>query len=161
MAVDMFLKLDGIQGEAQDAKHKNEIDILSFSWGAANQAYGHVGGGSGIGKVNVADLSITKYVDKSSPSLFLNCCNGNHVANAVFVIRKSGKDPLEYYTVKMAEVFISSIQWADAGSSERLIESVTLNFSKVNIEYKEQNPDGKAGPSSKVGWNIATNAEAA
>ena len=74
MAVDMFLKLDGIKGESQDHKHKDEIHIESFSWGM-NQTGAHgVGGGGGAGKVSVHDISITKFVEKSTSALMLHCC---------------------------------------------------------------------------------------
>ena len=76
MAVDMFLKLDGVKGESKDKVHTNEIDVLAWSWGMSNSGTAHVGGGAGSGKVSVQDLSFTKYVDSSSPNLMLNCCNG-------------------------------------------------------------------------------------
>ncbi len=77
MAVDIFLKLDGIKGESQDNKYKDEIDVLAWSWGAAQSGTTHGGSGSGSGKVSVQDLSITKYIDKSSPTLFQHCCTAS------------------------------------------------------------------------------------
>ena len=73
MAVDMFMKIDTVEGEAQDSKHKKEIDVLSWSWGLSNAGSAHSGGGAGAGKVNVQDLSFTKWVDSSSPKLALAC----------------------------------------------------------------------------------------
>ncbi len=78
MAVDMFLKLDGVTGESADSKHKNEIDILSWSWGASQSGTTHMGSGGGGGKVSVQDLHLTKYLDKSSPTLFKDRNGRNH-----------------------------------------------------------------------------------
>src|SRR5271155_141355 len=78
MAVDMFLKLDGVNGESKDKVHGKEIDVLSWSWGLTNSGSAHVGGGAGSGKVNVQDLCVSKYVDSSSPNLMLACCQGTH-----------------------------------------------------------------------------------
>ena len=96
MAVDMFLKLDGIKGESKDHKHKDEIHIESFSWGL-NQTGAHgTGGGGGAGKVSVHDISITKFLDKSSCALMLHCCNGKHIKDGLITVRKAGDKPLEY-----------------------------------------------------------------
>jgi type VI secretion system secreted protein Hcp len=78
MAVDIFLKINGVDGESGDDKHKKEIDVLAWSWGLSNSGSAHVGGGAGSGKVNVQDLSVTKWVDASTPKLVLACCNGTH-----------------------------------------------------------------------------------
>ena len=91
MAVDMFLKLDGIEGESKDAKHAGEIDIESFAWGMAQTGSGHRGTGSGTGKVDVHDITITKVVDKSSPSLMLACANGKHIAKGSITVRRAGE----------------------------------------------------------------------
>src|SRR6476660_2723852 len=96
MAVDMFIKIDTVDGESKDSKHKGEIDVLAWSWGMSNSGSAHTGGGAGAGKVNVQDLSFTKYIDKSSPDLMLACCNGKHFPDANLVVRKAGEKPLEY-----------------------------------------------------------------
>ena len=75
MAVDMFLKLGDIKGESKDSVHKETIDVLAWSWGASNSGSAQIGGGAGVGKVNVQDLSFTKFVDKASPDIFLATCN--------------------------------------------------------------------------------------
>src|SRR5215470_14076184 len=99
MAMDMFIKLAGVEGEAKDKTHGGEIDVLAWSWGMSNSGSAHVGGGAGAGKCNVQDLSFTKYIDKSSPSLMLACCNGKHFDKATLVVRKAGESPLEYVLI--------------------------------------------------------------
>src|SRR5579871_2569069 len=101
MASDMFLMLDGIKGESADDKHKGEIDIESFSWGLAQTGSGQRGTGSGTGKVDIADITIQKFVDKSSPTLALYCANGKHITKGKITVRKAGENPLEYLTIDL------------------------------------------------------------
>ena len=157
MAMDIFIKIADIKGEAQDDKHKEEIDVLAWSWGLNQSGSAHIGGGGGAGKVNVHDLSFTKHIDKSSPDLYLSCCNGKHLANAVLTVRKAGENPLEYLVITMEDVIISSISPGGSGGEDRLAESVTLNFARVKVDYTEQTNKGGAGAKPKMGWDVAKN----
>ncbi len=157
MAVDMFIKIGDIAGESMDSVHAGEIDVLAWSWGASNSGTAHQGGGAGAGKVNVQDLSFTKYIDKSSPDLMLACCNGAHQAQAILTVRKAGTTPLEYLVITMTEVMITSISTGGSGGEDRLTENVTLNFAKVKIDYKEQTPTGTTGATPSAGWDISQN----
>jgi type VI secretion system secreted protein Hcp len=159
MAVDMFLKLDGIKGESKDSKHKDEIHIESFSWGL-NQTGAHgVGGGGGAGKVSVHDISVTKFVDKSTATLMLNCASGKHIPSGLITVRKAGDKPLEYLKIKLTDILISGVQFAGHGS-DLLSENVTLNFSKFHVEYQEQKPDGSGTPAGEMGWDVKANVKA-
>jgi type VI secretion system secreted protein Hcp len=158
MAVDMFLKLDGIKGEAADHKHKDEIDILSWSWGLSNTGSGHVGGGSGTGKVNVQDLSFTKRIDRATSLLIGRCANGTHIKEGFLYARKAGGDkPVEYLKIEMRDILVSSFQ-TSANGDEVAVESVSLNFSKVIVYYQPQKKDGSAdGGTIDTGWDIKKN----
>src|SRR5580765_956445 len=112
MAVDMFLKLEGIKGESIDHKHGGEIHIESFSWGLSQTGAHATGGGGGAGKVSVHDVSITKFVDKSSPALMLYCCNGKHIPNGMLIVRKAGDKPVEYMKIKLTDILVSGLQFA-------------------------------------------------
>ena len=159
MAVDMFLKLDGIKGESGDHKHKDESHIESFSWGMS-QGGGHAtGGGGGTGKVHVHDISITKFVDKSTPALMLACCGGKHIPNGLITVRKAGEKPVEYLKIKLVDILISGVQEAGHGS-DLLTENVTLNFAKFHLEYTEQAPDGTGKPGGEMGWDVKANIKA-
>ncbi len=156
MAVDMFLKLDGIKGESKDHKHKDEIHIESFIWGMKPTGAHRAGGGGGAGKVQVHDISITKFVDKSSASLMLACCNGKHIKEGLITVRKAGEKPLEYLKIKLEDILISGVQVAGHGG-DLLTENCTLNFSKVKVEYQEQKPDGTGSPAGEMGWDVKKN----
>ncbi len=161
MAVDMFLKLDDVKGESKDSKHKEEIDVLAWSWGASQSGSTHMGGGGGSGKVNVNDISITKYVDKASPNLLKFCCTGKHFKQAVLTVRKAGDKPVEYIKVTMKEIIISSISTGGSGGEDKLTENVTLNFADFKFESTPQKDDGTAGSAIEATWNIPANAEKA
>lgn len=161
MAVDMFLDIKGeIKGESQDSKHKGTIDVLAWSWGMSNSGSFHTGGGGGSGKANFQDISITKWVDISSPNLMLFCANGDHFDSAKLIVRKAGKTPLEYITITMKKVLITSVSTGGSGGEDKLTENVSLNFAEVKVEYKEQKPDGSGGPAVEFAYDIAANAQA-
>ncbi len=157
MAVDMFLKLDGIDGEAQDKDHKDEIDVLAWSWGASQSGTTHMGAGGGGGKAEIQDISITKYIDSASHSLLQHVFDGKHIPEATLVVRKAGGTPLEYVTIKMTDVLVTSVSTGGSGGEDMLTENVTLNFAVVDYTYKPQNPDGSAGADKIAGWDIAEN----
>lgn len=159
MAVDMFIKIGDIQGEALDKKHTKEVDVLSWSWGMSNSGSAHVGGGAGAGKVNVQDLSFTKYVDSASPKLMLACCNGKHYDQALLTVRKAGEKPVEYIKIKFTQVLVTSISTGGSGGEDRLTENVTLNFAKVHLDYTPQDAKGGAGTAIPMEWDIAANAQ--
>ena len=160
MAVDMFLKLDGIKGESADHKHKDEIHVESFSWGMNQTGTHGAGGGGGAGKVSVHDISITKYLDKSTTDLLLHCANGKHIKEGLITVRKAGENPVEYLKIKLADILISGVQHAGHGS-DQLTESLSLNFAKFHMEYQEQGADGKPkGGPQIMGWDIKANVKA-
>lgn len=155
MAVDNFLKLDGVEGESSDSKHKGCIEVLSFSWGASNQATFSSGGGGGAGKVNFSDLSFTMNVNKASPVLMKNCATGTHIKSAKLISRKAGTDQQEFYTITLTDCMVSSYQ--TGASSESPTDQVSLAFAKIEFEYKPQDEKGALGGVVKAGWNIKEN----
>lgn len=157
MAVDIFIKLEGIKGESRDDKYKDEIDVLAWSWGASQSGTTHMGGGSGAGKVAVQDLSITKYIDKSSPTLFQHCCSGKHIKKGKLIVRKAGDKPLEYLTVELEDIIVTHVSLGGSGGEDRLTENVTLNFGTFHVKYAVQNQDGSKGAETEHKWHIAKN----
>jgi type VI secretion system secreted protein Hcp len=160
MAVDIFLKLsNNIKGESQDAVHKDEIDVLSWSWHMSNSGTTHMGAGGGGGKVDVGNLSLTKYVDLSSNDLVKKCANGTHIDTGLLTVRKSGGDaPVEYFKLNLAHIMVASY---DTGGSkdglDRIVESLSLNFRKFEITYTLQEANGVAGAEALAGWDVAGN----
>jgi type VI secretion system secreted protein Hcp len=152
-AVDYFLKIDGIQGESRDDRHKDEIDIESFSWGETQSGTFAVGGGGGSGKVSMQDFHFTMTVNKASPALFLACAQGEHIKNAILTCRKAGKDQQEFMKVTMNDVLVSSFQIGGAGGVVPT-DQISLNFAKIEVEYKEQDATGKLVGSIKKWFDL-------
>ncbi len=161
MALDMFLKIATVDGETHDKAKAatKEIDILAWSWGVSNSGTTHVGGGGGAGKANFQDISVTKYVDSASHALLLACATGEHFATAKLTVRKAGKTQIEYITIDMTEVLITSVSTGGSGGEDRLTENISLNFAKVKFAYTPQKPDGTAGTPLPMTYDIAKNSK--
>jgi type VI secretion system secreted protein Hcp len=154
-AVDYFLKIDSIQGESQDSKHTNEIQVESWSFGATQSGSFAHGGGGGAGKVQMQDFHFVKKVDKAGPKLMLACANGEHIKEATLICRKAGKDQQEYLKITLNDVLVSSYQTSGSGGSDILpLEQISLNFAKIKMEYKEQKADGTLGGSTVAGFDL-------
>jgi len=141
MPSDIFAKIGDIKGESLDAKHKDEIEVLSFSWGVTNAGSMAYGTGGGEGKASFHDLSFVHRIDKASPVLMQACATGNHMKEATITHRKSGKGQQEFLVVKMSDVIITGVTHGGSGDGEHS-ENVSLAFAKVNMEYKSQKADG-------------------
>ncbi|MBK8977496.1 MAG: type VI secretion system tube protein Hcp [Planctomycetes bacterium] len=158
MAVDMFLKIDGVEGESKDKTHGKEIDVLAWSWGMSQTGTMHTGGGGGAGKVMVDNISLTKWLDSSSPDLMATCCSGKHYASAKLTVRKAGGDnPVEYLIIDLTNVLISSISTSASQHDDRQTEGVVLNFEKFKVTYTGQDHTGAAVDPKSVTWDIAAN----
>jgi type VI secretion system secreted protein Hcp len=160
MAVDMLLELDGIKGESVIDKHEGKIDVLAFSWGVSNSGTFHHGSGGGAGKADFQDLSITKYIDKATPLLLHGCASGKHIPKGKLIIRKAGEKPLEYLTYNLTNIMVTNVATGGSGGEERLTENVTLNFSKVSMDYKVQGHKGSAEAGGTFSWDVAKNVKA-
>ena len=159
MAVEIFLKLDGIEGESTKSGAENYIEIFSFSNGASNPSSVAFGTGSGAGKVDLSSLSLQKQLDKSSPMLFLNCCNGKHIATGNMIVREATGDTTTkiYYQYDMTEVFVDSISWGGAAGGGKPSESLSLSAKSLKISYWSQGSDGTLTGPIQAGWDVSKN----
>lgn len=156
-AVDYFLKVDGIDGESTDDKHKNEIDLESWSWGETNSGTSRAGGGGGAGKVVMQDFHFVMKVNKATPKLMLACATGQHIKEAKLVCRKAGGDQQEYMTIKFSDLLVSSYQTGGSQGDVIPIDQIGFNFSKIEFEYKPQKADGSLDAPIKTGYDLKLN----
>ncbi len=154
---DYFLKLEGIDGESQDAKHKGEIEVLSWSWGETNMGSHGVGLGGGAGKVQMQDFNFAMQASKASPKLLLSCASGNHITKATLTCRKAGKEQQEYLIITFTDCLVSSYQTGGSGGDVIPVDQISINYAQINYEYKEQKEDGTLGGAIPAGWNLKEN----
>lgn len=159
MAIDMFIKIDGIDGESQDDKHTKEIQLESFSLGTNNIGSSGVGSGVGAGKVSFQDLNCTKLVDSASPLLLKKCAMGEHIAQAVLTVRKAGGKQEDYLQIKLSDLIISSVVHSGSAAGDLPMESFSINYSKIDMGYKPQDKNGTLGAAITGGWDLKKNVE--
>ncbi len=158
-AYQLFLKIDGIDGESTDNLHKNEIEAMTFSQDVFQGVPGF-GGGGGAGKSQFSDFTVTKLVDKASPQLLLASASGNHIKKATLVVRQvGGGTPVEYYKITITDLLVTGVKISgDTGqTSNRPKETVSFNFGQIEWEYRPIKPDGSLGAPIRTGWNLKTN----
>lgn len=156
-AVDYFLKLDTIDGESTDDKHKGEIDVESWSWGETNAGTHSGGGGGGAGKVVMQDFHFVMKVNKASPKLLLACATGAHIPKGTLTCRKAGTEQQEYLVIKFADLLVSSYQTGGSSGDVVPTDQISLNFSKIEYEYKPQKADGTLDAVVKTGYDLKLN----
>lgn len=142
MAMSIFARIGTIKGESQDAKHMDEIDVLSWSWGVSQSGIAGHGGGGGAGKASFHDFIFTHHVDKASPLVMKACATGQHISDATITVRKAGNGQQEYLIITMTDLLVTSVSTSVSAEGDTTIESVVLAFAKVDLEYKPQKPDG-------------------
>lgn len=153
--VDYFLKIAEAPGESQDAKHPDEIQVLSWGWGASNTGTMSYGGGGGAGKVSVHDFSFTMKFNKASPKLFLLCCNGKHINNAILTCRKQGEKQLDYLIYTFSDLTVSSYQTGGHEGGDPIpTDSISLNFAKLESAYCMQKLNGDLDSPIKTGYDL-------
>ena len=153
---DYFLQITGIAGESKEAKHKDWIDVLSWSFGESNPVLPAAGGGGGAGKVQMNDFNFMAATSKASPKLFLACATGQHMKEAKLSAVKAGAMQQEYLSWTFADVLVTSYQTSGSGGDISM-DSVSLAFSKVKVEYKAQKADGSLDAPIVAGWDAKAN----
>jgi len=148
--VDYFLKIDGIQGESADAKHKGEIELVSFGWGVDVETGAGSGGGGGAGRARFQPFHFTMLTNKASPQLFLSTVSGKHLKEATLSVRRAGKQALEYLKIKFSEVFVTSFH--EEAGHEPPTELIAFDFGRIEIEY-----GAHGGGTERAGWDVKKN----
>jgi len=160
MAIDMYCKIDGIDGESTDDKHKDWIEVLSFDWGVSQPvSVGSATGGRTAGRADFQDFGITKLVDKASPNLALYCASGKHISKVVVELCLAAEEKHPFMKFTLEDVVVSSVSPGGAAEAvePRPTESVTFNYGKIEWEYTPIDQTGKKGASVKQGWDLEAN----
>ncbi len=155
-AYDMFLKIDGIDGESTDKDHQGWIEVESFSWGMS-VSVSSIGTGGGAGKANFLELSIDKFLDKASPRLMLTGAEGRHLPAVHLVLRTQGETRHSFFEIELKNVFVTSLGIEGQAGEPVPTETLSLNYEEIKVTYTPQRADGGAGDPVSAGWNIAEN----
>jgi type VI secretion system secreted protein Hcp len=157
MAVDMFLRIDSLEGESEDKTHKGEIQIVGWSWEASQTGTSGRGGGSGAGKVEHQDIQIRKFVDRASPVLYKLCCMGQHIKSADLTVRKAGGEALEYLVIHLEDLLITSFKLGGEPKEDQVLETLSINFTRAAITYTPQVAGGAGAAKVSGGWDLKAN----
>jgi len=162
MAFDAFLKISTIPGESTDDKHKDWIEILSYSHGVSQPASASAssGGGRSAERCNHQDFSIVKTLDKASTKLFLNSCNGAHIPEVKVELCRATGDKQKYMEYKLTDVIVSSVRpgGSSTGGETLPLEEVSFNYGKIEITYTEtDHKTGKPKGDIKAYWDLTAN----
>jgi type VI secretion system secreted protein Hcp len=153
----IYLKLDGLDGESKDKDHTDWIELDSWSWGVDNPATFATGQGGQATQAHISSLNIMKTVDKASVALFKNSTTGKHIGSATLSCMKlDGDQRIEFLKVDFTDLMVSSLQWSGAGEDNQVAESVALVFAKFKQSYKVQEDTGSAGGNTDFGFNVQT-----
>ena len=162
MAFDCFLKIDTIPGECTDDKHKEWIEVLSYSHGVSQPSSGSVssGGARSSERCDHQDFSVVKTLDKASPKLILACCNGQHIPTITIELCRATGDKQKYMSYILKDVIISSVRpTGSARGGESLpVEEVTFCYGKIEWTYTEtDHMTGKPKGDIKTQWDQVAN----
>ncbi|MGI4980132.1 MAG: Hcp family type VI secretion system effector [Janthinobacterium lividum] len=155
MAVDYFLKLATIPGEAVADKHSGEIQVSSWSWGGSQTSSVSATAGSGAGKVSLSDLNMTIEFDKSSPKLLQGLTKGQHFATALLSGVKAGAGNANYFTMALTEAFIASLQYSASGDIPMV--SLSLTYKSFQMDYYSQDAEGTVTNAGTAKYDVTTN----
>jgi len=154
----MHLKLEGgdvkFAGESKHVKHKDQIQLLAWSWGLSQSGSFGNGSGGGAGKANVQDISFTKYVDKSTTSFIKALVTGAHMDTVTLAVSKAGGKQEDYLTIKLTSAMITSYSTGGSGGEDMLTENISISFAKFDIEYFAQNDKGAVASAGTVGYSV-------
>jgi type VI secretion system secreted protein Hcp len=156
--VDMFLKLDGVNGETADKSKPNAMDIINWSWGLSNSGNFHMATGGGVGKASIHDISVTKLVDKASPTLMQMCADGTHIATGTITCRKAGGTAVDYLVITLGKILVSSYGTHGSGSLQHE-ENFTLHFATVKVQYNAQTATGGKTAGGNMSWDVPANSK--
>jgi len=160
---DMFLKLEGIEGESLDDKYKDWIEVHHWAWGVHQAHTAHSGEGRGHSKASFSELSLSADLTKAGPKLFKACAKGEHIKKGKLVVRKAGGDnPHDYMSIELENLLVTGVQWNGNGAAghSQVSENLSLSFAKFKLKYQLQGDTGAGKGNVDWGFDIAAHKDA-
>jgi type VI secretion system secreted protein Hcp len=161
MAIDVYLQIDGIKGESQDATHQGWIEVVQAQWGVMQPILESPGSGTGgrtTGRSEYRTLSLAKLADLASPVLMQHCSNGKTIPKAKLEMMRADGDGkrVKYYEVELENVLIANMEQM-VGEGSILRDHIALHFTKVKWKYSQQKIGGGMGGQTAGGWDLSCN----
>jgi len=155
----IFIDIKDIEGDTDIAGFEKKIEVLSFSHGVAAQVTGDVSNENRTsGRPTHQDFTVTKFVDKATPKLNQKCCEGANLGEVTVTVgRNDAGTLLPFLIYKLKDCVISSDSIGGGSGGGKPVETLTLNYSRVEWKYVVQKQaGGKEG--EVVGmWDVAAN----
>lgn len=155
-ATEIFMMVEGIPGESQDTRHRNEIVLTGYSFDIIQSAAAATGGGARAGRVTFSPITVTKSVDVSSPRLVLASASGQRLQQVIITVGRPGREPFEFLRFTLTGIAISRFAQENT-SAGTPAEVIGLTFATIEIEYIPQRPDGSAGTPVRMKWDVQRN----
>ncbi len=156
MAMSIFARIGAIKGESRDARHKDQVDVLAWSWGVTHSSATGPGAGAGAGKASFRDLTFTHHVDRATPLLMKACATGERLTDATITVRRLGDQQQDHLVVTMTDVLVTGVATSVGVDGDAGVEEVALSFAKVDLEYKPQRPDGALDAGVHFAYDVRT-----
>jgi len=154
----IFLQFGSVLGDVKDAGHTNWIDLKAVSWNLSRPVTNPAGSSAGrvLSAPQLSELTITKDEDVATIPLIQAALEGSPVAAKIDFCKTGTGQQEVYYSIAMTNAVITA--FSQAGSDDRPVESVTLNFTQIAFTGTQMDADGTAASPASYGWNISANA---
>jgi type VI secretion system secreted protein Hcp len=157
MAADIFAKLGDIKGESLDSKHKDEVEVLSWSWGVSQTGHARHGRRRRRGQGELQRLLVhaphRQGVAESPESVRHRRAHQGSDDHGT----QGRQGPAGILIIKMNDVIVTSVVLSSSADTSATAESVALRFAKVDVEYKPQKPDGSLDAGVSFKYDIKAN----
>lgn len=154
MALDIFLRLGDIKGESSDARHRDEICVLSWDFGITQALIRNVGGGAAAAKPQFRNLRFAHGIDAASPAIMLACASAKRMKEAVLSVRRIGDPATDMIVLRLEAVLVVSVESAVNEANGELYETVALAYDKIKFDYVPVEPEGAASAAHSFAWAV-------
>jgi type VI secretion system secreted protein Hcp len=152
----IYVKYEGIDGEATHEEHKKWLDVSSVQWGVGRAISTPSGSTSNreASEPSVSEVTLTKLMDSSSPKFFTEACTGAAGKKVQIDLVTTGSPGKTYATYTLTNALVSSYSMSSGG--DRPAESISISFTKMEYKFTPYDDTNKAGTPIAVSYDIST-----
>jgi type VI secretion system secreted protein Hcp len=159
MAVDIYLKIDGVDGESTDDKHQKWVEIHSYKHRVSQPVSGaSATGGRTGGRADFGNLEIFKTIDNATPDLNIKCAKGEHIPKVELELCLATSDKHTFMKYTLENCIVTSVAPGGCATDEaKPLEAVTFAYGTIKWEYTPIGNDGKPGSTTGRKWSLEKN----